>query len=143
MAEKIIFDTDKSSRINRRVQEDGTLIKEADNVEFVINRNEDNIFTHSNKPGNSLFRIYPTMVWNHAIKATKCSFYINTKWLKFISRTMHQVKKIIWNFTRPNLTHKRLQTKTDNWSKSYRSNVLKCLSYYKCYCRRGKYLKCR
>ena len=65
MAEKIIFDTDKSSRINRRVQEDGTLIKEADNVEFVINRNEDNIFTHSNKPGNSLFRIYP----NYGLKS--------------------------------------------------------------------------
>ena len=34
--ENIIFNTDKSSTINNRVREDGTLIKEVDNIKVVI-----------------------------------------------------------------------------------------------------------
>ena len=55
MAESIISYTNKSSSIKKRVQEDETLIKEVENIEFII------------------------VVWNHTIKATKCSLCLNTK----------------------------------------------------------------
>ena len=45
MAKNIISDTDKSSSINKSVREDGTLIKEVDSIEFVINRSGDKTFT--------------------------------------------------------------------------------------------------
>ena len=46
MAESIVSDNDKSSNINKRVRVDGTLIKEVDNTEFVIN---DKTITSSSK----------------------------------------------------------------------------------------------
>ena len=48
-----ISDSTKSSRAKKSVREDGTLIKEADSVEFVIDRSEDNTFTNSSKPAKS------------------------------------------------------------------------------------------
>ena len=42
MAENIISDTEKSNRINKRLREDRTLIKEAENFEFFFfDRNMD------------------------------------------------------------------------------------------------------
>ena len=52
-----ISDSTKSSRTKKRVREDGTLTKEADSVEFVIDRSEDNTFTNSSKPAKSFLRI--------------------------------------------------------------------------------------
>ena len=49
MAENIISDTGKSSIINKRVREDRKLVKEVDNVDFVIDGNEYNTFTNSRK----------------------------------------------------------------------------------------------
>ena len=59
MAKNIISDTDKSSSINKRVSEDGTLIKEVHSIEFVINRSGDKTFTNSSKLTKSFFRIDP------------------------------------------------------------------------------------
>ena len=66
-----ISDTDKSSRINKKVREDGTLIKEGDNVEFVIDRSEDNTFTNSSKPTKLFFRIDPNYGLNSYNKNKK------------------------------------------------------------------------
>ena len=57
--QKYHIDTDKSSSINKRVREDGTLIKEVDSIEFVINRSGDKTFTNSNKSIESFFRTDP------------------------------------------------------------------------------------
>ena len=59
MAKNMISDTDKSSSINKRVREDGTLIKEVDSIEFVINRSGDETFTNSSKSTKSFFRTDP------------------------------------------------------------------------------------
>ena len=59
MAKNIISDTDKSSSINKRVREDGTLIKEVDSIEFVINRSGDKTFTNSSKSTKSFFSTDP------------------------------------------------------------------------------------
>ena len=59
MAKSIISDTDKSCSINKRVREDGTLIKEVDNIEFVINKSRDKTFTNSSKSTKSFFRTDP------------------------------------------------------------------------------------
>ena len=59
MAKNIISDTDKSSSINKRVREDGTLIKEVDSIEFFINRSGDKTFTNSSKSTKSFFRTDP------------------------------------------------------------------------------------
>ena len=59
IAENIISDNNKSSSINKRVQEDGTLIKEVDNIEFVINRSGDKIIANSSKSTKSFFRTDP------------------------------------------------------------------------------------
>ena len=53
--ENIIFNTDKSSTINNRVREDGTLIKEVDNIKVVINRSGDKTSTNSSKSTKSFF----------------------------------------------------------------------------------------
>ena len=53
--EKIIFNTDKSSTINNRVREDGTLIKDVDNIKVVINRSGDKTSTNSSKSTKSFF----------------------------------------------------------------------------------------
>ena len=50
MAENIISNTKKSSRIKKKLREDRTLIKEAENVKFVSDRNENNAFRSSNEP---------------------------------------------------------------------------------------------
>ena len=52
----IISDTNKSSSINKKIREDGTLIKEGENIEFVINRSGDKAFTNSSKSRKSFFR---------------------------------------------------------------------------------------
>ena len=49
MAENVIPHTNKSSRISKRVREDGILIKEAGNAEFVIDRSEDNTLSNISK----------------------------------------------------------------------------------------------
>ena len=59
MAKNIISDTDKSSSINKRVREDGTLVKEVDSIEFVINRSGDKTFINSSKATKSFFRTDP------------------------------------------------------------------------------------
>ena len=59
MMENIIFDTNKSSSINKKVREDGALIKEVDNIEFVINRSEDKTITKSCKSTKSFLRTDP------------------------------------------------------------------------------------
>ena len=59
MAKNIISDTDKSSSINKRVREDGTLIKEVDSIELVINRSGDKTYTNSKKSTKSFFRADP------------------------------------------------------------------------------------
>ena len=59
MARNIISDTYKSSSINKRVREDGTLVKEVDSIEFVINRSGDKTFTNSSKSAKSFFRTDP------------------------------------------------------------------------------------
>ena len=59
MARNIISGTDQSSGINKRVREDGTLIKEVDSIEFVINRSGDKTFTNSSKSTKSFFRTDP------------------------------------------------------------------------------------
>ena len=50
-----IFNTDKSSTINNRVREDGTLIKEVDNIKIVVNRSGDKTSTNSSKSTKSFF----------------------------------------------------------------------------------------
>ena len=59
MDKNIISNTDKSSSINKRVQEDGTLIKEGENIDFFINRSGDKTFTNSSKSTKSFFRTDP------------------------------------------------------------------------------------
>ena len=59
MAKNIISDTDKSSSINRKVREDGTLVKEVDSTAFVINRRGDKTFKNSSKSTKSFFRTDP------------------------------------------------------------------------------------
>ena len=59
MAQNVISDTDKSSSINKRVREDGTLIKEVENVDFFINRSGDKTFTSSSKSTKSFFKTDP------------------------------------------------------------------------------------
>ena len=53
--ENIIFNTDKRSTINNRVREDGTLIKEVDNIKAIINRSGDKTSTNSSKSTKSFF----------------------------------------------------------------------------------------
>ena len=77
MAKNITSDTDKSSSINKRVKEDGTLIREVRNIESFINKSGDKTFTNSSKSTKSFFRTI--MVRNHTIKATKCSLGVNSK----------------------------------------------------------------
>ena len=57
--ENIIFNTDKRSTINNRVREDGTLIKEVDNIKAVINRSGDKTSTNSSKSTKSFFTTDP------------------------------------------------------------------------------------
>ena len=59
MAKNIISDTNESSSINKRVRQDGTLVKEVDSIEFVINRSGDKTFTNSSKSTKSFFRTDP------------------------------------------------------------------------------------
>ena len=59
MVKNITSDTYKSSSINKRVREDGTLIKEVDNIEFVINSSGDKTFTNSCKSTKLFFRTDP------------------------------------------------------------------------------------
>ena len=74
MDKNIIFDTGKSSRINKRASQDGTLIKEAGIVEFVINRNEDNTFTNSSKPTKSFSKRFLCLNTKDHLKHHKHSF---------------------------------------------------------------------
>ena len=59
MAENIISYANKSSSINKRVREDGTLIKEVEKIDFFINRSGDKTFTNSSKSSKSFFRADP------------------------------------------------------------------------------------
>ena len=59
MAENILLDTDKYSNINKRVREDGTIIKEVENIDFFINRSGDKTFTNSRKSTKSFLRTDP------------------------------------------------------------------------------------
>ena len=59
MADNIISSNDKNSSINKKVRGDGTLIKEVDNIEFVIYRKGDKTFTDSSKSTKSFFRADP------------------------------------------------------------------------------------
>ena len=59
IAKNIIYNTNKRNSINKRVREDGKLIKEVDSIEFVINRSEDKTFTNSSKSTKSFFRADP------------------------------------------------------------------------------------
>ena len=58
ITKSIISDTKKGSNTNKRVQENGTLIKELDNIEFV-NRSGDKTFTNSSKSAKSFFKTDP------------------------------------------------------------------------------------
>ena len=53
------------SSFNKRVREYGALIKEVDNIEFVINRNGDKFFTSSSKLTKSFFKTKP----NYGLKS--------------------------------------------------------------------------
>ena len=59
MAEKIISDTNKGSNISKRVRENGTLFKEVDNIEFLINSSGDKTITNSSQSTKSCFRTDP------------------------------------------------------------------------------------
>ena len=59
MMDNIISDTNKSSSINKTVREDGTVIKEVGNTEFVINRSEHKSNTRSCKSTKSFLRTDP------------------------------------------------------------------------------------
>ena len=59
MTKNIISHTNKGSNINKRVQENGTLIKEVDNIEFVVNRSGDKTFTNSSNSAKSFFKTDP------------------------------------------------------------------------------------
>ena len=65
IAKNIIPDNYKSSSINKRVLEDRTLIKEVDNVDFVINSSGDKTFTNNSKSTKPFFRTYP----NYGLKS--------------------------------------------------------------------------
>ena len=58
ITKNIISDTKKGSNTNKRVQENGTLIKELDNIEFV-NRSGDKTFTNSSKSAKPFFKTDP------------------------------------------------------------------------------------
>ena len=65
MAKYIISDTEKSSCINKRVREDGTLVKKVDNTKLVLNTKGDTRVTNSSKSTKQFFRIDP----NHGSKS--------------------------------------------------------------------------
>ena len=88
MAENVLSATDKSSRINKRVQEDGTLIKKGDNADFVIDRSQDNTFTSSSKPTKSFFRLDPNHCLKSYDKSKECPSFSTSKQLKFFSWAM-------------------------------------------------------
>ena len=71
MAENVISDTDKSSSINKRVGENGTLIKEVENIDFFIDRSGDKTFTNISKSTKSFFRADPNYVLKSYDKSNK------------------------------------------------------------------------
>ena len=68
MTENITSYTDKSSNINKRVPEDGTLIKDVDNIDFVINRSGDKSQTAVNQLNHFSEQIL-IIIGNYAIQA--------------------------------------------------------------------------
>ena len=80
MAKNIISDSDKSSSINKRVREDGTLTKKVDSSNFLIIRSGD--YKLSQTAVNQLNHFSEQiliMVQNYTIKAAKCSHCLKTK----------------------------------------------------------------
>ena len=88
MAKYIISDTEKSSCINKRVREDGTLVKKVDNTELVINMKGDTRVTNSSKSTKSFFRVDPNHGPKSCDKSSKVLPVLKTKKLNFISRSM-------------------------------------------------------
>ena len=114
MAENIISDTDKSSSINKRVQEDGTLIKEVDNIEVVINRSGDKTVTNSSKSTKTFFRTDPNYGPKSYDKSNKVlPLYQHQNDSVHFQNNASSVKDHL-NITRAKSTHTHMQRKTSN-----------------------------
>ena len=63
------------------IWEDRTLIKEADNVRFVIDRSDGNTFTNSSKPTKWFLEYVLNTVLTHTIKEKSAPSVSTPKWL--------------------------------------------------------------